>query len=120
METKVMRTKKQKIIIFLGWILIIIGFGLSMFSFFVSHDWIYAQARSNYGMYYFWDGLNTFRELSIPLSIILIVVGGIFLSTLAIIPSNKENNSLKTAELKYVNGEITKEQYDQIKKDLND
>ena len=113
-----MRTKKQQSIILLGWILVILGSDLSMFSFFVSHDWIYDQARINYGLYYFWDGLNTFRELSIPLSIILIVVGGILLSTLAIFPSNKENNPLEALKLRYAIGEITLEQFVQMKKDL--
>jgi len=96
-----MRTKKQRCIIFLGWILVIIGFSLSIFSF----------LGSNYGMYYFWDGLNT-------LSIILIVVGGIFLSTLALNPSNKENNPLEVLKLRYAKGEITLEQFEQMKKDF--
>jgi uncharacterized membrane protein len=94
-----MRTKKQRCIIFLGWILVIIGFSLSIFSF----------LGSNYGMYYFWDGLNT-------LSIILIVVGGIFLSTLALNPSNNENNPLETVELRYANGELTKAMSNQSEK----
>jgi uncharacterized membrane protein len=114
-EGKEMRTKKQHNIIVVGWILVVIGFILLVFGF-IGVDWIIDYSKSNPATY--WDVFYTFRELFIPLSIILIIVGGIVLSSLVIFPSNKENNPLETLKLRYANGEITKKEFEQMKEDL--
>jgi putative membrane protein len=120
-----MAAEKQRLLIALGWILLVIGFILLVFGF-GSEEWIHQQAIMGAftGDYQFWVNMESFRQLCIPLSIFFIIFGGIILFSQMIIPSKKENKSMKEntpiniLRLRYAKGEITKEQYEQMKKDL--
>lgn len=119
MNSKAMRM--QHTINLLGWVGVLLGLVLLLL-FFVSE-----AIRSNPAMYDVWYGIKMIGELSLPLSVVLIF-GGIVLACMNIIPSDKEissldtkkNNPLDTHKIRFAIGEITKEQYDQIKKDLED
>jgi len=51
---------------------------------------------------------------------VIFISGGIVLSSMVIIPSNKEKIPLETLKIRFAIGEITKKQYEQTKKNLED
>jgi len=135
-----MLTEKERGTLALGWILLVIGFILLVFGF-GSENWIHQQAVNSaltLGDYQFWLNMDNIRQFCIPLSIVFIICGGVILFYQMIMPKNKENSSniqslkikdnipMFTAEdesinilrTRYAKGEITKEQYEQMKKDL--
>jgi uncharacterized membrane protein len=118
-QTKARIDEKQHSLIELGWILLVIGFILLVFGF-GSQQWIYEQRINSIfismNSYYFWGNIETLRQFCIPLSILLIIAGGAILFYQMNIPRN--NDSLNTLKLRYAKGEITKEQYELMKKDL--
>jgi uncharacterized membrane protein len=103
--------KKQYNVNLFGWVLVVIG-AVLLLLFFVSE-----ATRSNLAAYFLWHDINMIGEFSLPLSVVLIF-GGIVLGSMEIIPSKKENNSLVTHKIRFALGEITKEQYEQMKKEL--
>lgn len=103
--------KKQYNVNLFGWVLVVIGTVLLLL-FFVSE-----ATRSNPAAYFLWHDINMIGEFSLPLSVVLIF-GGIVLGSMDIIPSKKENNSLVTHKIRFALGEITKEQYEQMKQEL--
>jgi len=102
--------KKQHNINLLGWILTGIG-AVLLLLFFVSE-----ATRSNPAAYFLWHDIHMIGEFSLPVSVVLIFVG-IVLGSMDIIPSKKENNSLVTHKIRFALGEISKEQYEQMKKE---
>ena len=66
--------------IIVGSILLILGVILLFFGF-VSQQWI-SEERSHgisTGNYQFWNAMETTRQYSIPVSIVLVIVGGVLL-----------------------------------------
>jgi uncharacterized membrane protein len=80
---------------------------------------LYEETRSNPVAYYFWHDLKTIGEISMTLSVIFIS-GGIVLSSMDVIPSNKEKIPLETLKIRFAVGEITKEQYELATKNFED
>jgi uncharacterized membrane protein len=102
--------KKQQNLNLLGWILAAMGLVLLLL-FFVSEATV-----PNPAAYFLWHDMKMIGELSLPVSVVLIF-GGIVLASMEIIPSIKENNTLVTHKIRFAIGEISKEQYEQMKKE---
>lgn len=102
---------RQRTINFLGWILVLIGTDFLLVYF------VNEAAKTSPQKYFLWYEINMIREPLLSLSVILIF-GGIVLATMYIIPSRKENNPLDAHKIRFALGEISKEQYEQMKKEL--
>ncbi len=114
----------------IGSVVIVIGIILLLFGL-TTENWIRTEVVHAFlpgGNLDFWTFLKNFREASIPISIIFIVLGIIFLAAPAFMSieidkckkegSKKEEDALEILNIRYAKGEITKEEYEQMKKDL--
>ena len=80
--------------IIVGSILLILGVILLFFGF-VSQQWI-SEERSHgisTGNYQFWNAMETTRQYSIPVSIVLVIVGGVLLFSQLVVSSDKTKKS---------------------------
>jgi len=105
--------RMQNSIYLLGWMLLLLGLVLLVL-FFVNE-----AIRTNAIPSDVWYDITMIAELSLSLSVVFIF-SGIILACVDIIPSDTENNPLVTHKITFAIGEITKEQYDQMNKELDD
>ena len=98
----------RRSIIIVGSALVILGFILLIFCF-VGQEWISEERAHGIstGNYQFWNTLETARQYSLPLSIVLILLGGVLLLSQIVIPSDKTRKSeiistLNTEKNKFV------------------
>lgn len=114
----------------MGSVVIVIGTILLLFGL-TTENWIRTEGFNAFlsgGNYDFWTFLSNFREASIPISIILIVLGIILLAAPAFMSieidkckkegSKKEEDALEILNIRYAKGEISKEEFEEMKKDI--
>lgn len=128
-ETEEMIDEKQSPFFELGIISILIGFILLIFGFWGEtwvHEQMFNSMSSSIDVYKFWINVDSFRKICQPLSIVLLIVGGILLFYSLSYQDYSKKNSMKTDEpikflkIRYAKGEITKEKYEQMKKEIED
>jgi len=89
-----MTNDRKRSLIIIGSALLIIGFILLIFGL-ATQEWISEERvhGMSTGNYQFWNNMETTRQYSIPLSLVLIIVGGVLISSQLVIASDKTRKS---------------------------
>lgn len=95
-----MKNKWSRSIIIVGTALVILGCILLIFGF-VGQEWISEERAHGIstGNNQFWNTMETTRQYSLPLSLVLIIVGSVLLFTQVVIPLDKTRKSEGIATL---------------------
>lgn len=107
-----MKTRLQNIINVCG--IVLVGIGCILFTFAFAIE----AAESNTSAFTVFNVVFMMGDFSLLLSIVLIVIG-VVLFSIEIIPSRNEQRAVDALKIRYVLGEITKQQYDLLTKELN-